>query len=60
MNENQIGTVVIRTAIEIHRELGSGLLERVYEIVLASELMSQGLSIERQVPVAIEYKGHGV
>ena len=40
-----------------HRELGPGLLESVYEIVLAHELGKLGLEVERQVPIAITYKG---
>jgi GxxExxY protein len=57
MNENQIGTLILASAIEVHRELGPGLLESVYEVVLASELSSHGLAVERQVPVPIVYKG---
>ena len=38
MNENEIGTIILAAAIEIHRELGPGLLESVYEVVLAREL----------------------
>lgn len=57
MTENDIGTRVIDTAIAIHRELGPGLLESVYEIVLAHELRNRELSVKRQVPISIEYKG---
>ena len=57
MTENQIGTIVVETAIAIHRELGPGLLESVYEIVLAHELKARNLNIERQVPIPISYKG---
>lgn len=57
MTENEIGTAVIGKAIEIHRELGPGLLETVYEVVLAHELRNLGLKVDRQVPVAIIYKG---
>jgi GxxExxY protein len=58
MNENQIGKIVVDTAIAIHRELGPGLLETVYEIVLLHELRHRGLRADRQVPVAIEYQGN--
>ena len=44
-------------AVQVHRELGPGLLEIVYEVVLARELESRGLQIERQVSVPILYKG---
>ena len=56
MTENEIGTIVVESAIAIHRELGPGLLENVYEIVLAHELKARNLNIERQVPVPIIYK----
>jgi GxxExxY protein len=57
MNENEIGTVVIELAIAVHQELGPGLLETVYEVVLARELQDRGLKVERQVCVPIQYKG---
>jgi len=56
MTENEIGTIVIETAIVMHRELGPGLLETVYEVVLAREPQDRGLRVERQVPVPIRYK----
>jgi len=56
MTENEIGTIVIESAIAVHRELGPGLLETVYEIVLARELKDRGLTVERQVSVPIQYK----
>jgi GxxExxY protein len=56
MTENEIGTIVLESAIAVHRELGPGLLETVYEVVLARELQDRGLNVERQVPVAIQYK----
>jgi GxxExxY protein len=56
MTENEIGTIVVESAIAVHRELGPGLLETVYEVVLARELQDRGLNVERQVPVTIQYK----
>jgi len=56
MTENEIGTLVLNAAIEVHRELGPGLLESVYEVVLARELTLRGLAAERQVSVPIVYK----
>mgnify|MGYP001826585136 CR=1 FL=1 len=58
MTENEIGKSVVDGAVQIHRELGPGLLESVYEITLAHELWQRGLRVERQCPVAIEYRGH--
>ena len=57
MNENEIGRVVVDAAIAVHRELGPGLLESVYEAVLADELSERGLSVARQVVVPIVFKG---
>src|SRR5256885_2216528 len=57
MTENEIGTVIVDSAIALHRALGPGLLESVYEITLAHELNQRGLRVERQVPIAIEYRG---
>ena len=42
---------------KLHKELGPGLLESVYEILLAAALAERGLSVERQVPVPIRYRG---
>ena len=56
MTENEIATIIVDVAIAVHRELGPGLLESVYEIVLAYELQQRGLRVSRQVPVAIQYK----
>ena len=57
MDENAIGKQVVDAAVQIHRELGPGLLETVYEVVLARELEHRGLRVERQIPVPIVYGG---
>ena len=57
MTENEIGRLVVDSALSIHRELGPGLLETVYEVILADELRQRGLRVERQVPVSIEFRG---
>ena len=53
MNEKyeEIATQVIDGAIKIHRGLGPGLLESVYEALLAQELQKRGLKVERQKPI---------
>ena len=56
MTENEISKLILDSAIAVHRELGPGLLESVYEIVLAYELQQCGLRVDRQVPIAIRYK----
>jgi GxxExxY protein len=48
---------VIGAAIEVHRLLGPGLLESVYEIALCKELGLRGIAVERQVSVPVVYKG---
>ena len=54
---NQLTGIVIDECIRIHRELGPGLLESVYETVLAGALERRGLRVDRQVPVDIHYDG---
>ncbi|MBN1908796.1 MAG: GxxExxY protein [Pirellulales bacterium] len=57
MTENEIATVVVDTAYRVHTGLGPGLLESVYEVVLAHELTKRGLAVARQVPIPIQYDG---
>jgi len=57
MTENEIGKIVVDLAIKIHKDLGPGLLETVYEVILVDKLKEKGLSVERQVPIPIEYEG---
>lgn len=57
MTENEIGTIIVDTAVHLHKALGPGLLESVYEVILASRLRKQGLQVERQVSVPIEFEG---
>ena len=56
-DENAIGREVVDAALRLHRELGPGLLESVYELLLADELKRRGLCVERQVVVPITYRG---
>ncbi len=55
--ENEIGKIVVDTSIAIHKALGPGLFEIVYEVILTHELKKHGLTVERQVPVPIVYDG---
>jgi len=57
MNENDIANQVMDAAFQIHREIGPGLLESVYEVILTKVLVGKGLDVERQVPVPIRYLG---
>jgi len=55
MHPDEITGVIIDAAIKIHRALGPGLLETVYEQVLARDLQRRGLRVERQKAVRFEY-----
>ena len=57
INENEIGDIVIDTAVNVHKKLGSGLLESVYEVILMKLLIKKGLSVQRQVAIPIEFEG---
>jgi len=57
LNVEEISSVVVDTAFHLHRDLGPGLLESVYEVILAKQLERRGLSVERQKDVAITYDG---
>ncbi len=57
MHENEISEKIIGAAIEVHRILGPGLLESVYEDALCHELNLRGLQFKRQQNVPIPYKG---
>jgi GxxExxY protein len=54
--ENGISAKIIGCAIEVHRELGPGLLESAYEACLAYELAQLGLKVERQKPLPVVYR----
>lgn len=51
----RVGRVVVDAALAVHRTLGPGLLETVYETCLAEELRQRGLTVERQVGVPVAY-----
>lgn len=53
----EVSAEVVDAAFHLHRELGPGLLESVYEVVLARMLELRGLQVARQRPVAIEFRG---
>lgn len=57
MQVNEISKLIVDTAYQIHREIGPGLLESVYEVVLADALRQRELRVERQKPIAIRFKG---
>jgi GxxExxY protein len=57
MRENDVSAVVLDAAIEVHRQLGPGLLESVYETCLAYVLRRRGLTVDQQVPIPICFDG---
>ena len=56
MAQDRLTSQIICAAINVHRELGPGLLESIYETCLAAELDYQGISYRKQVPVEIKYR----
>ncbi|MEI6577076.1 MAG: GxxExxY protein [Bacteroidota bacterium] len=57
MTENDISTIVLRSAINIHRTYGPGLLESVYEEILCHEMKKFGLNCRRQVLIPLVHEG---
>ena len=55
MTENEIATIIVDAAYQIHKTPGPGLLESVYESTLAYELNTRGLHTVRQVPIPLVY-----
>lgn len=55
---DEIGRLIVDAAYTVHKKLGPGLLERIYETCFCHELSKRGLSFRRQVHVPLEYDGH--
>lgn len=51
--ENEVGTAIVDAALAVHRRTGPGLLESVYEAILAAELRRRGLAVLRQVRISV-------
>ncbi|MFP4344223.1 MAG: GxxExxY protein [Anaerolineales bacterium] len=58
--EKDLTKKIIGAAIEVHKALGPGLLESVYQTCLARELMLRGIAFEKEKPLLVEYKGQKV
>jgi len=56
MTENELARIVFKKGLDVHREIGPGLLESAYEECLEYELRQSGLIVERQKPISIKYK----
>lgn len=57
MDEDEISQVVVDSAIEVHRKLGPGLLESVYQACLTREITLRNVPLQEEVAVPIQYKG---
>jgi GxxExxY protein len=58
MTTNEITSGIVDAAYRIHSELGPGLLESVYKIVLADSLRKKGFQVARQVPIPLRFEGN--
>jgi GxxExxY protein len=54
---NKLGSTILDASIEVHKQLGPGLLESVYELSLYKELVHRNILVQRQVPMPVYYKG---
>jgi GxxExxY protein len=54
---NQLSSVILDAAITVHKEMGPGLLEAVYQHCMVKELRSRGIFVSMMVPVPLHYKG---
>lgn len=57
MDEEELSGLVIGAAIEVHKALGPGLLESVYQTCMLKELHIRGMWVESEAPVSVKYKG---
>jgi GxxExxY protein len=60
MDLNELSSMIIKAAINVHKELGPGLLESVYQKCLIIELKLMGLEVEAEVPLPVYYRGQKV
>lgn len=57
MDINQLSSQIIKAAIKVHKELGPGLLESVYQACMIIELERMGIKVQSEVPIPIFYQG---
>jgi len=60
MELNQLSSQIIKAAIAVHKELGPGLLESVYQSCMIIELRNMGMKVESEVPLLISYRGQKI
>jgi GxxExxY protein len=54
---NRLSSIILNAAITVHREMGPGLLESVYQQCMVKELRSRKLNVNEMVPIPLQYKG---
>jgi GxxExxY protein len=54
---NHLSSIILNAAITVHREMGPGLLEGIYQHCMVKELQDRGISVNKMVPVSLYYKG---
>jgi GxxExxY protein len=57
MNDNEIGRIIVDRAVRLYMAFGPGLLETIYEVLLAHEIQEAGLVVRRQLPIPIQFGG---
>jgi len=57
MKENEIGSIIVDSAVQLHKELGSGIFENVYEAILMKMLINKRLHVQRQVIIPLNFHG---
>lgn len=60
MDLNHLSSLIIKAAIKVHKELGPGLLESVYQSCMTIELRKMGINVQSEVPVEIYYDGQKI
>ena len=60
MDLNELSFQIIKAAINVHRELGPGLLESVYQACMIIELKNVGIKVQSEVPLPIFYRGQSI
>ncbi|MBL4716256.1 MAG: GxxExxY protein [Bacteroidia bacterium] len=55
---NRLSKVILDASITVHKEMGPGLLEKIYEICLIKELSLRGINVQNQVCIPLQYKGY--
>lgn len=57
LEEEEIGNAIVNAAFNVHKELGPGLLEKIYEVCMVHELRKYGFDVKRQIDIPITYDG---